>query len=57
MFHEANYVTIKSSRFAKLLQDFEESADWVLLIGVAKGAVVSPKISGISRHFVFREAV
>jgi len=32
MFHEAYHVTIKSSRFAKLLQAFAESANWVLLI-------------------------
>jgi len=35
MFHESYRVTIKTSRFAKFLQAVEESADWVLLIGVA----------------------
>jgi len=37
MFHEAWHVTIESSVLAKLLQAFEESADWVLLIGVERG--------------------
>ena len=36
MFHEAYHVRIKSSRLVKLLQAFDESADWVLLIGVAR---------------------
>jgi len=40
MLHEAYmyHVTIKSSRFVKFLQAFEKSADWVLLIGVTRGA-------------------
>jgi len=44
MFHEAYHVTIKHSRFAKLLQAFEESADWVLLLLIG-GASVSLQIS------------
>jgi len=36
MFHEAYHVTIKSFRHVKLLQSFEESADWILLRGVAR---------------------
>ena len=46
MLHEVYHITIKSSGFAKLLQAFEESADWVLFIGVnswGKGANTYPK--------------
>jgi len=57
MFHEAYHVKIKSSRFAKLLQAFEESTDWILLIGVARGAMVSIQTSGISFHVVIREVL
>jgi len=32
MFHEAYHETIKSSRLVKLIQAFEESANWVLLM-------------------------
>ena len=52
MFPEAYRVVIKSSRFSKLLQTFEESADWVLLIGVVSGDMVSLHASDISFHFV-----
>ena len=55
IFHEAPLVTITSSRFAKLLQAFEESADCALLIAVARGAMVSLRSSGISFHFVLRK--
>jgi len=57
MFHEAYHVKIKSSRFSKFLQAFKESTDWVLLIGVARGAMVSFQASGISFHFVLREVL
>jgi len=43
MFHEAFHVTVKSSRFAKLLQAFEKSPDWVLLIGVPGEPYLPPK--------------
>jgi len=36
--HEAYHATIKSSRLVKLLQAFEESANWLVLIGVASVA-------------------
>jgi len=39
MFDELRRVTIKSCRFAKLLQAFEELVDWVLLIGAARVSV------------------
>jgi len=57
MFNEAYHVTIKSCKFDKLLQAFEESADWVPLIGVARGAMVSLQTSGISFHFVLGEVL
>jgi len=57
MFHEAYHVTIKSYRFAKLFQAFEKSADWVLLIGVFRGARVSLLISSVSFYFVLREVL
>jgi len=50
-FDEAFHVT----RFAKWVQVFEKPADWVLLIGVARGAMVSLRISGISFHFMLRK--
>jgi len=31
MFHEAYHITIKSSGLVKLLEAYEESANWVLL--------------------------
>ena len=40
-----------------MLQPFEESADWVLLIGVARGARVPLQMSDISFHFVLREVL
>jgi len=39
--HEAYHATIKSSRLVKLLQAFEESANWLVLIGTASGDRVS----------------
>jgi len=57
MFHEAYHVTIENSRLVKSLQAFEESADWVLLTGVARGDAVSLQTSGISFHFVLREVL
>jgi len=57
MFHEAHRVTIKSSKFAKLLQVFEESADWILFIGVAPEAIASSQISNIFFHFVLRKVL
>jgi len=57
MFREACHVTINSCKFAKLLQAFEESANWVPLIGVARGAMVSLQTSGISFHFVLGEVL
>jgi len=55
MFPDAYQVTIKSSRFDKLLQAFEESPDCVLLIGVARRAMASLQVSSISFHFELRE--
>jgi len=40
-----------------MLQAFEESADWVPLIGVAREAMVSLQTSGISFHFVLGEVL
>jgi len=57
MLHEAYHVTIESSRLVKLLQAFEESTDWVLLTGVARGDIVSLQTSGIPFHFVLREVL
>jgi len=57
MFHKAYGVRIKSSRLVKLVQPFEESADRVLFIGVARGDRVSFQASGISFHFVLREVL
>jgi len=52
MFHEAYHVRLKSFRLVKLLQAFEESAHRVLLIGAARGDMVSLQASDISFHFV-----
>jgi len=57
MFHEAYHITVKSSRLVKLFQAYEESADWVLLIGVARGDTVALQTFGISFDFVLREVL
>jgi len=52
MFHEAYHARIKSSKLVKLLQAFEESDDRVLLIGVARGDMVSLQASNIQYLFI-----